>query len=60
MGLLGFYIGYRKGRRAERRRSSSSSFFDDVAGEVADDEVCQNCGYEARQHSDEGDCPNYG
>lgn len=57
MGLLSFYIGYRKGRRAERRRSSSiDSAYDDVAA----DEVCDNCGYEARQHSDEGDCPHYG
>ena len=56
MGLLSFYIGYRKGRRAERRRSSSDAVFD----AVADDEVCNNCGYEARQHSDEGECPTYG
>ncbi len=57
MGLLSFYIGFRKGKRAERRQTGreewgTSDFSDDA-------KICDNCGHYARQHSEEGWCPNY-
>ena len=59
MGLFTFYLGYRKGKRAERRRASRGTGWDDVDNDY-DDDVCDNCGHLERQHSDEGLCPDYG
>jgi hypothetical protein len=57
MGFLSFYIGYRKGKRSERRRAEceewgTTDFYDN-------DEICDNCGCYARQHSEQGECPRY-
>ncbi len=58
MGLVGAYLWYRHGKKKAERRARRE--FADLEDELDNtDDVCQNCGYTATQHSDEGDCPSY-
>lgn len=51
MGLFSYYLGYRYAKKkAERRRRQE---------EWDEEEICNECGYAFRQHSDDGDCPMY-
>lgn len=58
MGLFSFYLGYRKGRRRAERRAGRDAWW--ANDDVVDEDICDNCGYRASQHSDEGMCPDYG
>jgi hypothetical protein len=51
MGLFSYYLGYK--RATKKDRVARDSYEDDA------EKICDNCGYAARQHSDEGDCPTY-
>ena len=58
MGLVGAYLWYRHGRKkAERRARRELAEYQDSLDDA--DEICENCGYTAAQHSDEGYCPSY-
>jgi len=51
MGLFSYYLGYR--RATKKARAAHDAYEDDY------EEICDNCGNAARQHSDEGECPTY-
>ena len=55
MGLFGAYLWYRHGKKKATRRARRE--LDEFVEEA--NEVCDNCGYTAAQHSDEGYCPTY-
>ena len=58
MGLLGAYVWYRHGKKKAQRKARRELAEYTEAFEEAN-EVCDNCGYTAAQHSDEGYCPSY-
>jgi rubrerythrin len=51
MGLFSYYLGYK--RATKKARAARDSYEEDS------EEICDNCGYAARQHSDAGECPTY-
>lgn len=53
MGLFSFLVGHKVAKNRARKRHAE---FD---ADICDDDICENCGYEAHRHSDEGDCPMY-
>ena len=58
MGLFGAYLWYRSGKKKAQRRAQRE--IDRLEYQLDEAlEECDNCGYAAAQHSDEGDCPSY-
>ena len=51
MGLFSYYVGYKRAQKKAARKRQEQ--------EWEDEDICTNCGYEARQHSDSGQCPSY-
>lgn len=54
MGLFSFYLGYRHAKKKAARRQRQQEW-----DEWDEEDICENCGYELRQHSDSGQCPQY-
>ncbi len=52
MGLLTGYLAYRHGKKKAERKARACD-------EWNSDDECENCGYLASQHSEEGQCPTY-
>ena len=52
MGLFTGYLAYRHGKKKAERKARARD-------EWNSDDECENCGYLASQHSEEGQCPSY-
>lgn len=52
VGLFSAYLGYRYARKKFAKQQRD--------GHDLENEVCDDCGHEFRQHSDDGECPQYG
>jgi rubrerythrin len=51
VGLFSYYLGYK--RATKKARAAQDAYEEEL------EDLCNNCGYAARQHSDAGDCPTY-
>jgi rubrerythrin len=52
MGLFTGYLAYRHGKKKAERKARERDAW-------SSDDECENCGYLASQHNEEGRCPSY-